>query len=54
MDGNYIDAGPGFINSTNPGSKATTNYVLVANITMAYSNPALQKLPFFKPGKTVF
>ena len=40
MDGNYVDAGPNFINGTNSGSTATTNNKAVANTAMAYANPA--------------
>ncbi|MFM6925875.1 MAG: LamG-like jellyroll fold domain-containing protein [Ferruginibacter sp.] len=39
MDGNYVDAGPNFINGTNAGSTATTNNKNLANAAMAYSNP---------------
>lgn len=40
MDGNYVDAGPNFINGTNSGSTATANNKAVANAAMAYANPA--------------
>jgi hypothetical protein len=39
MDGNYVDAGPNFINGTNFASTATTNNKSVANTAMAYANP---------------
>ena len=39
MDGNYVDAGPNFINGTNFSSTATTNYASVASKAMAYANP---------------
>jgi hypothetical protein len=39
MDGNYVDAGPNFINGTNFASTATTNNKNVANKAMAYANP---------------
>lgn len=38
MDGNYVDAGPNFINGTNSGSTATTNNKNIANKAMAYAN----------------
>lgn len=40
MDGNYVDAGPNFINGSNAGSTATTNNKNAANTAMAYANPA--------------
>jgi hypothetical protein len=40
MDGNYVDAGPNFINGTNFASTATTNNKNVANTAMAFANPA--------------
>jgi len=40
MDGNYVDAGPNFINGTNAGSTATTNNKSVANTAMAFANPS--------------
>ncbi len=39
MDGNYVDAGPNFINGTNFATTATTNNKAVANRAMAYANP---------------
>jgi hypothetical protein len=46
MDGNYIDAGPNFINGTNSGSTATTNNKSVANTAMAYANPGSPVVQF--------
>jgi hypothetical protein len=46
MDGNYVDAGPNFINGTNSGSTATTNNKSVANTAMAYANPASPVVQF--------
>jgi hypothetical protein len=46
MDGNYVDAGPNFINGTNSGSIATTNNKAVANAAMAYANPASPVVQF--------
>lgn len=46
MDGNYVDAGPNFINGTNAGSTATTNNKSVANAAMAYANPASPVVQF--------
>jgi Concanavalin A-like lectin/glucanases superfamily/Secretion system C-terminal sorting domain len=40
MDGNYVDAGPNFINGTNFASTATSNNKNVANKAMAYANPS--------------
>ena len=40
MDGNYVDAGPNFINGTNVGSAATTNNKNLANKAMAFANPS--------------
>jgi hypothetical protein len=40
MDGNYVDAGPNFINGTNFASTTTTNNKSVANTAMAYANPS--------------
>ena len=39
MDGNYVDAGPNFINGTNFASTATTNNKSVANAAMAMQTP---------------
>jgi Concanavalin A-like lectin/glucanases superfamily/Secretion system C-terminal sorting domain len=46
MDGNYLDAGPNLINGTNAGSTATTNNKSLANMAMAYSNPAAPVVQF--------
>jgi hypothetical protein len=46
MDGNYVDAGPNFINGTNSGSTATTNNKSVANTAMAYANPGSPVVQF--------
>jgi Concanavalin A-like lectin/glucanases superfamily/Secretion system C-terminal sorting domain len=46
MDGNYVDAGPNFINGTNSGSTATTNNKSVSNAAMAYANPASTVVQF--------
>lgn len=40
LDGNYVDAGPNFINGTNFGSTPGTNNKNLANTAMAYANPA--------------
>ena len=46
MDGNYVDAGPNFINGTNFASTATTNSKGVANTAMAYANPGSPVVQF--------
>ena len=46
MDGNYVDAGPNFINGTNAASTATTNYASVASKAMAYANPGSPVVQF--------